>query len=51
LTYFWVNLTYLGRFNEDGIFNVEGGHYGLSFAAISEKNTEQFLRKLALCAK
>jgi len=40
-------LTYLGRFNQNGVLTIEGGHCDLLFAAISEKNTEQFLRKLA----
>jgi len=48
LTYFGVNLTYLGQFKEDGVFSEEGGHYDLSFAEIRKKVTEQFLRKLPL---
>jgi len=43
LTYFRVNLTYLGRFNEDGVFSEEGDHYGSSFVEIRKKVTEQFL--------
>jgi len=40
LTYLWVTLTYLGQFNQNGVLTIEGGHCGLSFTVISEKNSE-----------
>jgi len=39
------HLTYLDRFNNDGVWTIVGGHHGLSFAKISEKVTDNFLSK------
>jgi len=39
------HLTYLGRFNQHAVSNVEGGHNGLSFAPNSEKVSDMFLNK------
>ena len=39
------------RFNQNGVYTVEGGHNGNAFAAIRKKVIRQFLRKLHLSAQ
>jgi len=39
------HLTYLGLFNQNDVWTVEGGHHGLSFGTISEKVSDKFLNK------